>query len=93
MCTKDMSLSGIEMVYFTGGMEIKNSIFGIYYVVLNDSCPYSILGKNNFYGRIENQTASSIYFSSIEPEDNSLIIVLHDWIQFMTPIKVYKSKE
>ena len=85
----------MRMVYFSGGMEFLNPIT-IYHVVLKDSCPYSILGKNNFYGRIENQTASSIYFSSIGSEDNSLVnslvIVPHNWIKFMAPIKV-KSKE
>lgn len=85
----------MRMVYFSGGMKFLNPIT-IYYVVLKDSRPYSVLGKNNFYGRIENQTASNIYFSLVGLEDNSLVnslvIVPHNWIQFMAPIKV-NSKE
>ena len=42
---------------------------------------------DNFYGRIENQTASNIYFSLVGSEGNSLVIVPHNWIKFMAPIK------
>ncbi len=83
----------MRMGYFTGGIEIKGSMSPIHYVVLKDTCPYYVLGKNNFYGRIENQTASNIYFSLVEPEDNSLVIVPHGWIKFMAPIKLNKDKE
>ena len=85
----------MRMVYFSGGMEFLNPIT-IYHVVLKDTCPYSVLSSDNFYGRIENQTASNIYFSLVGSEDNSLVnslvIIPHNWIKFMAPIKV-KSKE
>lgn len=85
----------MRMRYFSGGMGFLNPIT-IYYVVLKDTCPYRVLSSDNFYGRIENQTASNIYFSLVGSEDNSLVnslvIVPHNWIQFMAPIKV-KSKE
>lgn len=85
----------MRMRYFSGGMEFLNPIT-IYHVVLKDACPYSVLSSDNFYGRIENQTASNIYFSLVGSEDNSLVnslvIVPHNWIKFMAPIKV-KSKE
>lgn len=82
----------MRMRYFSGGIGFLNPII-IYYVVLKDTCPYRVLSSDNFYGRIENQTASNIYFSLVGAECNSLVIVPHNWIKFMAPIKVYKSKE
>lgn len=86
----------MRMVYFSCGMEFLNPIT-IYHVVLKDTCPYSVLSSDNFYGRIENQTASNICFSLVGLEDNSLVnslvIVPHNWIKFMAPIKVNKNKE
>ena len=68
----------------------------IYRVALKENCPYNVLWYYSFYGRIENQTASNIYFSLVGSEDNSLVnslvIVPHNWIKFMAPIKI-KSKE
>lgn len=76
----------MRMRYFSGGMGFLNPIT-IYYVVLKDTCPYRVLSSDNFYGRIENQTASNIYFSLVGSEGNSLVIVPHNWIKFMAPIK------
>lgn len=82
----------MRMGYFSGGMWFLNPIT-IYHVVLKDICPYSVLGSDNFYGRIENQTASNIYFRLVGSEDNSLVIVPHNWIKFMAPIKFNINKE